>query len=341
MQWLVAPIDASHLEVKRLGNMGARVERLPEPLPNYVRLKTIRQKLYGLLSGERPIRGKISSFDPDHIFVNQGGTWCGLQPGLFEVLQARKGRYSLICHLGQPNGLPEGVAREKGKELMSGARRVYFNSRWTEQMAEEQIGTKIENSRLFQYPVRFDFSRPLAWPEGDVPKIGMVNRIDIRHKGLDLAVEAAAVLKKEGVPLALTIVGRGEDEEKLRNLIRRHGVENEVKVEPYTEDLQKFWSGHELLLLPSRYEGLAVSMLEAMGFGRPVIRTPFGGCEEWMEEGVNGWICPEPEVTTLVETLRKAVRSRARWREMGVAAHHKVKKDLDPRPGRVFLESLA
>ena len=208
-------------------------------------------------------------------------------------------------------------------------------------MAEEQIGAKIENSRFFQYPVRFEFSQPLEWPKGEIPKIGMVNRIDIHHKGLDLAVEAVSLLKKEGLALELTMVGRGGDEMRLRELIRHHGLEKEVRMEPHTEDMQNFWAGHELLLLPSRFEGLAVSMVEAMGFGRPVIRTPYGGCEEWMEEGVNGWICPEAGVAALVDTLRKAVQARGRWREMGVAAHRKVKKDLDPRPGRVFLESLA
>jgi len=105
--------------------------------------------------------------------------------------------------------------------------------------------------------------------------------------------------------------------------------------------LQNFWAGHELLLLPSRFEGLAVSMVEAMGFGRPVIRTPYGGCEEWMEDGRNGYVCPAPEVSLLVETLKRALAERERWPEMGRRAHEKVEANLDPDPGRVFLESLS
>jgi glycosyltransferase involved in cell wall biosynthesis len=124
-------------------------------------------------------------------------------------------------------------------------------------------------------------------------------------------------------------------------MIRQHGVEAEVKVEPYTENLADFWKDKELFLLPSRFEGLAVAMVEAMGFGRPVIRTPFGGAEEWMEEGVNGWICPEATPEALAETLRRAVRQREKWQEMGRKAHEKVKKELNLRPGRIFLESLA
>lgn len=340
VQWLVVGADLDHPEVIRLQKLGAQVKKLPDPPPRYVKWKWLRRKLFSLTSGTELLDDIISKFEPDHIFVNQGGTWCALEPEIWHTLHTKKKRYSLICHLGSPGEMPAGVQMEKAKQLALGAKKIYFNSHWTQQCAEKQIGQDLNDAVKFQLPVRFSFAEPLAWPEVVIPKIGMVNRIDIQHKGLDLAVEAAAILKKKGLSFTITIAGRGENEKELLDLIRRHGVESEVKMVPYTEDLQKFWSEHELLLLPSRYEGLAVSMLEAMGFGRPVIRTPFGGCEEWMEEGVNGWICPEAGVAALADTLRKAIRLRPRWREMGVAAHQKVKKDLDPRPGRVFLESL-
>jgi glycosyltransferase involved in cell wall biosynthesis len=81
-------------------------------------------------------------------------------------------------------------------------------------------------------------------------------------------------------------------------------------------------------------------MIEAMGFGRPVLRTPYGGCSEWIEDGENGFVCPAAEVDVLVETLKRALSERSRWREMGLAAHAKIKRDLDLRPARVFLEAL-
>lgn len=338
--WLVAPIDADNPDVCRLAQMGAHVEALPEWSPNFIRLKKIRKRLRSFCLGQPLLFDKVHAFNPDHVFVNQGATWCALQPDLFEVLEAWQRRYSLICHLGQADGFPKGISQQKGRQLMRQAKRVYFNSRWTQRMAEEQIDEKINNSKSFQLPLRFAISQALEWPACDRPRIGMVNRIDIYHKGLDLAVEAAAVLKKQGIQFGITIVGRGGDEDKLRNLIQDHGLENEVKMEPYTENLEEFWRRHEILLLPSRYEGLAVSMLEAMGFGRPVLRTPYGGAEEWMEDGINGYLCPAPEVPLLCATMRRALAERDRWEEMGRRAHEKVKACLDPNPARVFLESL-
>ena len=112
-------------------------------------------------------------------------------------------------------------------------------------------------------------------------------------------------------------------------------------MEPYTENLAEFWANKELFLLPSRFEGLAVAMVEAMGFGRPVIRTPFGGTEEWMQEGVNGWICPEATTEALTRTLRRAIQQREKWQEMGLAGHAKVKRDLESNPEKIFLKSLS
>jgi glycosyltransferase involved in cell wall biosynthesis len=77
-----------------------------------------------------------------------------------------------------------------------------------------------------------------------------------------------------------------------------------------------------------------------MSCGRPVLRTPLGGCEEWIEDGVNGFVCPQADVKSLVDTLEKAVAMRNRWRGIGLAANAKIKAQLDPRPGRVFLEAL-
>ena len=136
------------------------------------------------------------------------------------------------------------------------------------------------------------------------------------------------------------MVGNGPDVAYLQDYARFRGVEDIVRFSGWKTDLAAVWSECELMLLPSRFEGLAVSMLEAMSFGRPVLRTPYGGCSEWIEDGVNGFVCPAAEVGALVETLKRALAVREHWREMGLAAHGKIKRELDPRPARVFLEAL-
>jgi glycosyltransferase involved in cell wall biosynthesis len=149
-----------------------------------------------------------------------------------------------------------------------------------------------------------------------------------------------ALVNRDGMHARLDIFGDGFDKERLKELIREAGKGASVRLMGPVQDVSEVWQDHEILLMPSRTEALGLSMLEAMSCGRPVLRTPLGGCEEWIEDGVNGFVCPAAEVGALVETLKRALAVRHRWREMGLAAHGKVKRELDPRPARVFLEAL-
>lgn len=341
VQWFVAPIDIDHAEVARLRVRGAKVLRLPAPPRSYLRVAGLRRRIDRFVGGEKSLSDCLSEFRPGHIFINDGGTWSGADAPLYELLQSNAGRYSIISHLNHPRPPFSHERLERARNLADNAARFYFNSIWSKSLAEEQVARPITSARSFQLPLRHDVVAPLPWPESsDSVRLGIVGRIDAHHKGLDIAVHTMAQLKKAGIKARLAIVGHGPDEAYLRELISFCGAEDCVELGSYTSDLEGFWRDQELCLLPSRYEGLGVTMLEAMSFGRPVLRTPYGGCEEWIDDGANGFVCPASEVAMLVETLKCAIAVRDKWREMGLAAHAKIKRDLDPRPGRVFLEAL-
>jgi glycosyltransferase involved in cell wall biosynthesis len=134
--------------------------------------------------------------------------------------------------------------------------------------------------------------------------------------------------------------GNGADEVYLHDLAGYLNLGNIVEFCGYTADLRAVWSRGELLVLPSRFEGSPVTMLEAMAFGRPVLRTAYGGAAEWIEDGANGYLCPAAEVNLLCQTLRRALAERSRWEEMGLRAHDKVRRELSRNPAGIFLRSL-
>ena len=101
--------------------------------------------------------------------------------------------------------------------------------------------------------------------------------------------------------------------------------------------MREVWRRNQTLVLVSRYEGLAVSMLEAMACGRPVLRTPYGGAD-WIEDGKTGFICPAPEPELIAATIRQALARYADWPQMGLAAHEALTKRLPRDPERIYLE---
>ncbi len=339
--WFVAPIDIDNSEVRRLKVAGARVALLPpETTANFIRFGGVRRRLQAMARRGPGLTAAVAEFGAEHLFLNQGGTWSGLHHDFAELLADFPNRYSLICHLSRPDPPFSAQDLARARALMRNAKAVFFNSAWTRRVAEMQIAESIANARSFQCPVRFRFKSPLPWPATPVPTLAMVNRLDTFQKGIDIALEALALLRAEGRHLRLNIYGSGPEEAYLKDLSRFLGVSDAVGFQGHRDDLERVWAENEMLVLPSRFEGLSVAMLEAMGFGRPVLRTPLGGAEEWVEDGETGYLCPCADPHALATTLRRALAERDRWREMGLRAHLAIGRGLDPDPARVFLSAL-
>ena len=340
VQWFVAPIDLVHPEVARLQERGASVEKLPREPKGYVRAASLRRKVDRLLGGEKGLVESVPEFRPDFIYLNQGGTWCGAHGQFFETIQSFAGRFAVICHLNHHQPALDAESLRRARWIVDHAAAFYFPSAWTRKLAETQVAQAIQGARAFSYPHRFDFSRALEFPKFNEARIAFVGRLDVYHKGLELALLALAQAKEDGGKFRFTLYGDGPDRPYLEALVQRLSLQHWVTFAGYSADLATIWQSNEILLLPSRHEGCAVAMTEAMGFGRPVIATAVGGAPEWVEDGENGFVCPAAEVDLLVQTLKRALAERHRWREMGLAAHGKIKRELDPRPARVFLEAL-
>jgi len=340
VQWFVAPIDLGHPEVARLQSRGVVVERLPPEPKGYVRAAALRRKIDSILGGGRGLVERVRNFAPDFVYLNQGGTWCGAFGHFAEVLRDFHGRYAVICHLNhdQPAFGPESLAH--ARRLAEHAAAFYFPSLWTRQLAEMQIAQRIEGANAFYYPHRFAFDEPLPPPKSAEPRIAFVGRLDVFHKGLDVALLALAKLKEAGSSFLFSLYGDGPDRPYLESLVEHLDLGECVRFEGYSSNLPTIWHSNEILLMPSRHEGCAVAMTEAMGFGRPVIATAVGGAPEWIEDGGTGFVAAAPTVDLVTEALFRAMAERPRWREMGLAAHAKFKAKMPERPGRVFLEAL-
>lgn len=340
VQWFVAPIDLANPEVARLQARGALVEKLPREPRGYVRAASLRRKVDRLFGGERGLAETVKGFRPDFIYLNQGGTWCGAHGQFFDAIEEFADRFAVICHLNhhQPAFEPESFRRARW--VADHASVLYFPSAWTRHLAETQIAQRIERARAFFYPHRFDFGSAVGFPESPEARIAFVGRLDTYHKGLELALLALAQAREEGCEFRFTLYGDGPDRHYLEALVQRLVLQDCVTFAGYSADLPTIWHSNEILLLPSRHEGCAVAMTEAMGFGRPVIATAVGGAPEWVEDGVTGFLAAAPEETLVFGALRRALAQRERWKEMGKAAHLTFKERMPERPARVFLEAL-
>jgi glycosyltransferase involved in cell wall biosynthesis len=86
-------------------------------------------------------------------------------------------------------------------------------------------------------------------------------------------------------------------------------------------DLAAVLAKSDVLVVPSEYEGFGIAYLEGMGFGLPAIGTTSGGACEVIDDGVNGYLVPPNDPTTLAERLQSLAADRAQLAHMSLAAH--------------------
>ncbi len=103
-------------------------------------------------------------------------------------------------------------------------------------------------------------------------------------------------------PYTIDLIGSGEDEEKLKEYARANKIDAGFLGNVPNHDLPKILNEHELFVLPSLYEGMPKTLLEAMACGLAVIGTNIDGTREVIRHGENGILCE-----TSPQSIRKAI----------------------------------
>jgi colanic acid/amylovoran biosynthesis glycosyltransferase len=170
----------------------------------------------------------------------------------------------------------------------------------------------------------------------------------VPQKGQLILIEAAARLRAEGKDFELTLVGDGPLRGEIEALIRRHHLEERVRLVGWQSNatVRTLILDSRALVLPSFAEGLPVALMEAMALGRPVISTTVAGIPELVRPGENGWLVTPGSVEALVQAMSEALDATAEQIEtMGRAGAARVRQDHDAskeagRLARLFHDNL-
>ncbi len=120
-----------------------------------------------------------------------------------------------------------------------------------------------------------------------MPVVGTIGGVTAK-KGHVHLVRAAASLAARVPDARTVIVGLPVDPEPVRRAIAEAGLEDRVLLAGYHPAASRLLPAFDVFALPSRYEGMPVSLLEAMALGIPVVATRVGGVPEVVTDGVDG-----------------------------------------------------
>ena len=119
-----------------------------------------------------------------------------------------------------------------------------------------------------------------------------------------------------------------------------HGLQHQLKLGGFKEKVEDIWAENHALLLPSRYEGAPLVVIEAMLCNRVSISTDIGRNRELIDEGETGFIADGAISRLLDETLEKAWSEREKWQDMGKLAGQHIRQRYPQDPIREFADRI-
>jgi glycosyltransferase involved in cell wall biosynthesis len=120
-------------------------------------------------------------------------------------------------------------------------------------------------------------------------KILTVGRLS-PQKGYDIAIQVAYNLKNSGLKFKWYFCGDGEEKEKLHRSIVEAGLNDVIVMMGYQDNPYGYMDSCDIYVQSSRYEGYAVTLVEASIIGCPLVSTDVAGAREEIRNGENGFI---------------------------------------------------
>lgn len=161
----------------------------------------------------------------------------------------------------------------------------------------------------------------------DTPVIGTVANLTPKkdHAGLLEAIDRA----RADVPdITALLVGTGPLEAELRSNVDDRGLGDHVRFLGMRDDVPELLPALDVFVLGSRFEGLPISLLEAMAAALPSVCTRVGGIPEALTDGQEGLLVPAADPSALATAVTKLLQDPQLRATMGAAARQRVRRDF-------------
>jgi glycosyltransferase involved in cell wall biosynthesis len=197
---------------------------------------------------------------------------------------------------------------------------VALSSRWADRLA--RIAPK---ARITVIENAVDFPpRPPARDARDTCRFLLLARMD-GWKGIDDLLDACALLRGHGAAFQLTLAGppgTAGDAAGLETKIERRALGTMVRYAGPVQGADKsaLLSHADVYVQPSHHEGMPIAVLEALGFGLPIVATAVGALGEVVDHGRQGLIVPPRKPELLADAMRRLAIDPALRRTMSLAA---------------------
>lgn len=166
-------------------------------------------------------------------------------------------------------------------------------------------------------------SRAALGLPSDGPVIAGVGRLN-PQKNFALFLDIAAALAPKFPEARFLLAGEGPEEPLLRAKANSLGLGKRVFFSGYVADTRRVYVAADLLLMPSRFEGLPMTLLEAMAMGLPVVASDLDGIAEVLVDGREGFLVEPGDTASFVNRISRLLENPALAAELAFHSRQKI-----------------
>jgi glycosyltransferase involved in cell wall biosynthesis len=157
---------------------------------------------------------------------------------------------------------------------------------------------KIDQARIINFPVFTDYNKI----KNSASILNVKNRYPgfsfyvltmcrlEKQKNIPMLIDAFGLLTKKISNPLLIIVGSGCEEKRIRASITKNGLNENIIIEPWTENPYDYYKTSDLFIMSSDYEGFPRTIIESIACNCPIVMTNQGSAGEFIKNGENGLV---------------------------------------------------
>lgn len=157
--------------------------------------------------------------------------------------------------------------------------------------------------KISQYEPKFNIKN--KYPSFDF-YILTICRLE-KVKNIPLLINSFSLLVKEFPKILLLIVGNGSQEKNIARIIKQNNLQENIKMEKWTNDSASYYKTADLFALTSFSEGWGLTVVEAASCKCPIVMTNTGCANELIFDQENGWVVPINDPVSLARAIKEAI----------------------------------
>jgi glycosyltransferase involved in cell wall biosynthesis len=234
-----------------------------------------------------------------------------------------------------------GYGREKLCHVYKNAKAVFCVSQGNLDLLQDQLALKLPQAEVIRNPFNLKWEQENIWPAQEpILKLACVGRLEPDAKGQDLIINSLSRPEWKNRSVEVSFFGEGKSSEGLKQLVENADLSHMIHFHGQVQDIENIWNEHHALLLPSRYEGLPLALIEAMLCGRPAVVTDVAGHTELVTDGIEGIVAVAANQKCWNAAMDKLWNQRSELQRMGLNARTRARMEIPKDPCDEFRKRL-